>query len=263
MNDFISIIIPAHNEEIRIGPTLEAYGKFFTERLKEKRIRGYEILVVLNACKDNTLAIVKSYSKKYSYIRWLNYSQAGKGFAIIEGFKNVKGDLLGFVDADMATSPEAFYNLVLNIDGCDGIVASRYIKGSIVDPKPIIQRIIVSRIFNFLIRILFLLPYKDTQCGAKLFKRSAIEKVIQDLVITKWAFDVDLLYCLKKNKFKIREFPTVWSDKKYSTINFKKAGPLMALAVIRLRMLNSPLKDFIKIYDNMPEWLKVYHRIFT
>ncbi|MBS3124568.1 glycosyltransferase [Candidatus Woesearchaeota archaeon] len=255
----VSIIIPAYNEEKRIGKTLEEYGKFFKKLKKERKIKNFEILVVINNTKDRTPEIVDNYSKKYHEIKSLNFLQGGKGFATIEGFKEaLKGnnELIGFVDADMASSPEAFYELIKNMGNFDGIIGSRYVKGAVVNPKQSIQRIIVSRIFNFLIRCLFFFPYKDTQCGIKLFKKEALKKIIPELIITKWAFDVDLLYCLKRNNFKIKEYPTVWGNKEYSKINFLKAGPLMALAIIRLRILNSPFRNFIKIYDKMPKWIK-------
>src|SRR3989338_6507927 len=250
----LSIIIPAYNEEKRIGGTLEEYGKFFT-RLKKTNKLDSEILIVINNTQDRTEEIVKKYQKKYKIIKSLNLKQGGKGFAIIEGFKKVlknpEDGLIGFFYADIATSPEAFYNLVKNINGFDGIIASRYISGAKVNPRQTWKRIFVSRIFNFLIRALFLMNYRDTQCGAKVFKHNVLQKVIEKLTVTKYAFDVDLLYHLEKKGFKIKEFPTVWSDRKYSKVNFLKAGPFMALGVIRIRIFNSPFKKFVRIYDNI------------
>lgn len=251
----ISIIIPAHNEEKRIGPTIEAYSKFFAEEKKKNKI-DYEIIIVLNACKDKTREIVEKFSKKYRNIKILEFKEGGKGFAIIRGFEyvvknNDSNNLIGFVDADMATTPEAFLDLAKNIGKYDGIIASRYIKGAVVSPKQSIQRIIVSRMFNILIRTIFFIPYRDTQCGAKIFMEKAIKKVLPKLIITHYAFDVDLLYQLRKNNFKIYEFPTVWSDKEYSKINFMNAGPKMVLAAIRLRLLNSPFKYFVRLYDKI------------
>ncbi len=244
--------MPAYNEEKRIGGTLEFYSKFFEEKRKRERL-DYEILIVINNTIDKTEEIVKKYCMKNKHINYLNFKQGGKGFAIIEGFRDAlkrKNEFIGFVDADLATSPAAFYDLVKNIGPYDGIMASRYIRGASVKPKQSMQRIIASRTFNLLIRTLFFMRYRDTQCGAKLFKRKTIEKILPHLIITKWAFDVDLLYRLKKNELIIKEFPTIWGDKEYSKINLKKAGPLMALALIRLRILNSPFKDFIRLYDN-------------
>jgi len=100
----LSIIIPARNEEKRIGPTLESYGKFFLEKKKEDNL-NYEILVVLNNCKDNTLKVVKSHMKKFPGIRYLDLEPGGKGFATIMGFNEAlhgKNKLIGFVDADLS-----------------------------------------------------------------------------------------------------------------------------------------------------------------
>jgi hypothetical protein len=101
------------------------------------------------------------------------------------------------------------------------------------------------------------MPYHDTQCGAKIFKRKAIEKTCNEFGITQWAFDIDLLYKIRRAGFDVREFPTVWSDKQYSKINFMKAGPRMAMAIIRLRLINSKLKFLIRGYDILPKWMKI------
>lgn len=252
----LSIIIPAHNEERRIGATLEAYTSFFDSLVKIDML-DYEIIVVLNACKDKTKDVVKKHQT--ARIKILEFVQAGKGFAVIEGFKDAlkrNNELVGFVDADLATPPEAFYDLITKIGNYGGAIASRYIPGSIVNPKPTIQRIIASRIFNLFIRAILFMPYRDTQCGAKLFKRKAIESVISNLSMSQWAFDVELLYHLRKKGFVIKEIPTRWSDKEYSKIHFAKAGPFMALSIVRLRLLNSPFKSFVKVYNKMFDYYK-------
>ena len=247
----ISIINPAYNEEKRISKTLEHYAKYFENLRKEKKL-DYEILIVINNTTDKTEEIVKSFIKKNKRILYLNLKQGGKGFAVIEGFKDAlkrKNDLIGFVDADMATLPEEYLKLIKNIEGFDGIIASRYIKGAIIDPKPSLQRLLAKWAFNFVVRIFLFLPYKDTQCGAKIFRRKSIMDVLPKISMSQWAFDAELLLELKKNKLKIKEIPTICSDKEYSTINFWKAGPRMVLGIIRLRILNSPFKNFIKIYS--------------
>jgi len=249
----ISIIMPAYNEEKRIGKALEAYSKFFGTLSKKERL-DYEIIVVINNTTDRTEEIVNKHKKKNKKIRYLNLKRGGKGYAITEGFKDSlkrKSDLIGFVDADLATPPQAFYFLIRKLNNNDGIIASRYIQGSIIKPKPSFSRYVSSRVYNFLIRSLFLIPYRDTQCGAKVFKRQAIKKIVNLLSFSKWAFDIDLIYTLRNNGFKIGEAPTIWSDKGYSKINFLKAGPMMVLGAIRLRIINSIFKRFIKIYDKL------------
>jgi len=247
----VSIIMPAYNEEKRIGKTLESYSDFFEKRRKNKEL-DYEIMVVINNTIDRTEEIVRKFSNKNKRIKYLNLKQGGKGFAVIEGFKDAlkrNNNLIGFVDADMSTSPEEFLKIIKYASRHGAAIADRYIKGAKVYPPNTFRRLIVSRIFNIIVRFLFFMPYRDTQCGAKVFRKEIIEKVLPKLSFSKWAFDVDLIYNVKKLGFKIKPVPTIWVDKEYSKINLWKAGPWMALGIIRLRLINSPLKGFVKFYD--------------
>ncbi len=241
----LAIIIPAYNEEKRITKTLKNYSSYFNKLSKKEKF-SYNLLIVVNASTDSTLDIVKKYKKKNPSISFLNLKNPGKGNAVISGFNEAvrkNFDIIGFVDADMATSPEAFHLLLKELNSYDGVIGSRYIPGAVMSPKPGLKRIIVSRIFNFLARAMFLMPYRDTQCGAKIFRLNALEKSLPKLTMSQWAFDVELIYTLRKLGYIIKESPTSWSDQKYSNINFMKAGPKMALGIINLRILNSPFKS--------------------
>jgi len=256
----VAIVMPAYNEEARIGKTLEAYEKFFRKKKKEKLYA--EVVVVINNTTDRTEEIVKRAGKKNKQIRYLNFKQGGKGFAIVEGFKDALSrdfDLIGFVDADLATPPEAFYDLIKKINGNDGIIGSRWLKESKVKTKQGILRIITSRGFNLLVRSILFLPYKDTQCGAKLFKRKVLESIIDEIGVSKWAFDIDLLLRIRKKGFKIIEIPTIWEDKRGSKLSLAIVPLQMFSAIIRLRLLFSPLKFVVKIYDKLPEKIKVHN----
>lgn len=244
----IAIIIPAYNEEKRIGPTLKSYYDYFN-KIKEKRILDYKIIVVINNTSDRTPQIVSEHKRKSKNVDFFQIKKGGKGNAIIEGFrKALKADftILGFIDADMATSPESFHELIKKLEDNHAIIASRYVPGAVVEPKQTIFRIISSRIFNLWIRMALFLNYQDTQCGAKIFRKEAIERTLPHLSVLEYAFDVDILYTLKKLGFKAKEVPTVWSDKNYSKVNFFQSAPMMALTVLKLRALNSPLKIFFK-----------------
>ena len=254
----LSIVIPAYNEEKRIGKTLESYCNFFRTKVRNNEISSYEIIVVLNNCHDKTLEITKDLKKKFNEIGIMDLKPGGKGFAITEGFKEIlkestepvnytqSNHLIGFVDADMATPPEAFFYLVKNINNYDGLIANRWSKKSIIKTKQTLLRRFVSRGFNVLIRTMFFLTYRDTQCGAKLFKKRVIEKVTPELRLTEWAFDINLLYLAGKNHFKIKEFPTIWEDKKDSKLNLTKVPVQMFAGILRLRLIYSPFRRLLK-----------------
>lgn len=253
----LCIIIPAYNEEKRIARTLDDYCKFFKEK-KRQKVLDFEILVVINNTTDQTEDIVKSYMRICKELHYLNFKQGGKGFAVIQGFKEALKkdfDIIGFTDADDSTTADEFYRIFMKLGQSDGVIASRYLKRSIIIPKPNIQRIICKTMFNILIRVLFFMPYRDTQCGAKIFRKNAIESVLPRLSMSKWAFDVDLLYSLRKLGFEIKEIPTIWRDKEYSKINFFRTGPWMVLALIRLRLYNSPFSGFVKIYNKVTDFV--------
>ncbi|MCL5018807.1 MAG: glycosyltransferase [Candidatus Pacearchaeota archaeon] len=260
-----SIIIPAYNEEKRIGKMLESYGEFYERKKREKEIDNFELLVVINNTKDKTEEIVKIFSKKYKEIKFLNFEKGGKGFAVIEGFKDAlkrDNEFIGFVDADMSTPPETFYGLiknVLNNKNIDGIIANRWDKRSKITPRQSILRRFVSRGYNFIVKTLFLFPFEDTQCGAKFFRREILEKNVQKIITSNWGFDIALLYCLKKeSNARIKSIPTFWQDKVGSAINLRKTPLIMFASCIRLRLIHSPFKFIVKFYRKLPAKLKFH-----
>lgn len=223
----LTIIIPAYNEEHRIGATLADYLEYF----KNQEV---EILVILNGCTDKTLEIVQSFkSPKISYI---NIPEAiGKGGAIIEGFKIAKGHIVSYVDADNSTSPFFLDHLVKNLGTYDGVMGSRYLEGSnILTKQPILRRF-ASRGFKFLTRLFLNLKYIDTQAGAKVFKKEAIKEILPDLKIKDWAFDVNILYKLKQKNYKIKEVPIDWTEQGGSKLKLRKAIPGMFKSLFKIR----------------------------
>ena len=227
-----SIIIPAYNEEKRIRDTLIKYADFFRNTGK-----SFEILVVLNGCRDKTIDVVKELKKKYNEINYADYEEAiGKGGALLEGFKLVKGNLITYTDADGSTLPETLYELSEKISDYDGIIGSRWIKGAKILKKQPIMRRIASRGFNILTRIILGLKYHDTQCAAKVFKKKTIDKIKDNVESTNFAIDAIILYHMKKAGFKIKEEPIVWEDKDFSTLRIRKVIPNMLMALIKTRL---------------------------
>ncbi|MEM5835088.1 MAG: glycosyltransferase family 2 protein [Candidatus Aenigmatarchaeota archaeon] len=229
----LSVIIPAYNEEKRIRKTLNIYLPIFKKYYKN----SFEVIIITDGCKDKTPDIVKKFSKKYKFIKHINYqNRLGKGGAIIEGFKVASGKIVGFLDADGSTSPKSIISLIKYLNKYDGVIASRWIKKSKVVKKQSLSRRIASRIFNFLVRFLFGFNFKDTQCGAKFFRKKAIEDILPEIGLTDWAFDIDLLYRFSKRNYKIKEVPITWRYKEGSKLKLSKTSVKMLLSVLGLRV---------------------------
>ncbi|MAG07429.1 hypothetical protein CMI46_01275 [Candidatus Pacearchaeota archaeon] len=254
----ISIVIPAYNEEKRISGTLKAYSDYF-KKLKEEGVLDYEILVVINNTTDRTEEIVKNHQKEDDSIICLNFVQGGKGFAVYEGFKDAlirDNDFIGFVDADLATPPRYFYDLIRTLSKFDGAIANRVIEGSKTNYTW--KRKVTSRVFNFIVRVILLVPFTDTQCGAKVFKRDVVKEIIKHDKLSQWGFDVELLYRLHKQKYKIVQIPTIWFDRSGSKLDLKTVPLKMFSSIVRLRLIYSPFKFSVKLYDKLPERMKIH-----
>jgi hypothetical protein len=115
---------------------------------------------------------------------------------------------------------------------------------------------VASRIFNSMVNLFFGFRVHDTQCGAKLFTRKVIDEILSEIGITKWAFDVDMLYCVRRHGYAIKEIPTVWRDAAGSKIQVGRASTEMALAMIRLRLLYSPFKGVVSFYNKLARMRK-------
>jgi glycosyltransferase involved in cell wall biosynthesis len=261
------IVIPAYKEENRIKPTLEEYGKFFTERSKIWLDTDFQILVSVNGPKDGTINIIKEMMIKYPIIRYIYTSENGKGNAVKLGFdyfiKEGTREYIGFVDADNSTDPNEYFKLFLRCFLLNkNIIANRYDKESILNPPPGIKRRLASRTFNFIVRSLFpSLNVRDSQCGAKVFLACDMKKVVSLLTMTQWAFDVELLLLLNKAKCKVIEVPTTWTSKDYSHITLGGTSLKMLFSLFRLRLVHSPFKGFIRLYNKIPERYKFHHYV--
>lgn len=242
----LSIVVPAYNEEGRIGRMLGAYLPYFAERYGA----DFEIIVAVNGSTDRTEEIVRDFQERFPQVRTIvDPRPIGKGGAIMAGGAIAKGDLVGFADADGATPPAAFEDLAKNIGEAGLIIASRRLPGAVVSPRQPWKRRFVSRIFNLLVRWLFKLRITDTQCGAKLMTAAAWRAIVPHIGLTKWAFDVDMLFKTRRAHFAIREIPTTWSDVGGSKLRLGRVSFQMLLAIARLRLLYSPLKWVVSLYD--------------
>ncbi len=250
----LSIIIPAYNEEKNLDRTVKSYIDFF----RNKKVK-FEIMIATDGCKDKTPEIAKKISREYREVKSINFKERkGKGGGIIEAFKRLEGNWIGFTDADGSTPAEEFYKLYSYRKGFDALIGSRWVKGA--EKKGLtIKRKILSRGLNMLARSLFFLPYKDTQCGAKLLKRRTLKRILNQLQITDWAFDINLLYALRKSRARIREIAVNWKESDtQSHINYKKAVIQMTLSLIRLRLIYSPVSKIKNKFISNASG-KIYH----
>ena len=252
------ILIPAYNEAQRIGKMLTQYISFFGQKMPDQ----FEILVVLNGCIDDTQKIVEHYQTQFKEIQWVEFEKPiGKGGALIEGLKEQhRSDYIGYVDADGATPPEAFYHLYLACQKVDAAIGSRWVKGSRILKLQSKRRRFASRCFHYIVQLFFHLNIKDTQCGAKVFKSAAIASIQNQLLVSDMAFDVNLLFALKRADYTICETPTIWEDQSGSTVHLTRSSLSMFLSLLRLRLIHSPIRHLFPYFAPLERWIyKRFH----
>jgi glycosyltransferase involved in cell wall biosynthesis len=247
------ILIPAYNEESRIEPVLRDYAQFFGAHYSGK----FQIVVILNGCTDNTLGVVQKVAAEFPAVRADEFKQPiGKGGALIEGLKlALHTDLIGYVDADGATPPHAFLDLVEHMANADCVVGSRWLPDSVIHQAQAGNRRFASRVFHFIVQVLFWLNIHDTQCGAKVMKREVVEKIHPFLRIADMAFDINLLVAIKRAGFRIREVPTEWTDKAGSKVALGRSSFTMLLSVMRIRLIYSPFYKWLRPLRPLEGWI--------
>jgi len=256
-NPSLLLLIPAYNEERRIEPVLRDYAQYFREHFPNR----FQLVVVLNGCTDDTLGVVNRVGAEFNEVRPVVFlDPIGKGGALIEGLKLAPlADLIGYVDADGATPPRAFHELVRRTGEADCVIGSRWLPGAVLHVEQSNRRQFASRVFHRIVESFFHMHIRDTQCGAKVMRRQAVEKVHSSLRIADMAFDINLLYCLKREGFRILEIPTEWTDKIGSKVTVGRTSLIMLLSVIRLRLIYSPLDRWLGPLRPLGGW--IYHKL--
>ncbi len=247
----LSIVVPAYNEEKRIGKLLNDY----TSTLSAKAIK-WELIVVINNTVDRTEDIVKEFQTHHpGHIRILVFQYpTGKGGALIEGLSIARGRCVAYVDADDSLVAEELFSLYEKMQSCDEkclIVGSRWMRGSKIIPPLSRLRWIVSRGYNFLVNILFGLGLKDTQCAGKVFPRDLFDTIKAQLFIADMSFDVNLLYSAKKVGAKFVEVPVKWYNRSGSKVDVVRTGILMFLSIMRLRLYYSPFRFIVPLGEKL------------
>lgn len=232
----LRIVIPAYNEALRIEATLDDYCAVFAGTAT--------ICVVANGCTDETAALVQRLQTRYPNLELIDIGgKIGKGGAVRVGFATGTECFVGFTDADGSTTAAEFMRLfhVCEQSTEIGVIGSRWKAGAVVELKQPWKRRIASRAFNLIVRTLFGFHYADTQCGAKIFRRSALNEILQSLEVADFAFDIEVLWRLKLHNRRVLEVPTVWNDRATgTTIRLAHSSLKMLQTILRLRLRETP-----------------------
>ena len=249
------LLIPAYNEEARIEPVLREFGAYFRDHYPAQ----FQLVAVLNGCRDNTRGVVERVAKEFPAISLLDFpAPIGKGGALIEGLKlAAQAEVIGYVDADGASPPQAFHALVKRLGEADCIIGSRWLPGAVLHQAQPWLRRFTSRCFHAVVEVLFWMHIQDTQCPCKVIRRAAVEKIHPTLQIADLAFDVNLLVSLKRAGFSIREVPTEWTDKVGSKVSAAlfRSSLTMFLSVVRVRLIYSPFYKWLGPLRPLEKWL--------
>ena len=249
------LLIPAYNEEDRIGPVLRRFAGYYRTHYRGE----FKLVVVLNGCRDGTRGVVEAVMKEHSCVHMLVFDEPiGKGGALIKGLEmEASTEWVGYVDADGATSPEAFHELVKLHSLADCIIGSRWLEGSVLHQEQSTIRQFTSRVFHGVVEVMFGMGIMDTQCPAKLIRGEAVQAVLERLTTADLAFDVNLLFSLKRAGFSIREVATEWTDMMGSKVteHLFRTSLTMFLSVVRLRLIYSPLYRWLAPLRPLETWL--------
>lgn len=225
----VSIVLPAYNESSRIENTVER-----TALALRKITPSFEIIIAEDGSKDGTDKISEALTKKYDYVVHLHsYERLGRGCALNRAFRASKGDILGYIDVDLATDMKHLEELIQSIrDGYDFATGSRMLPESNV--KRSLKRGFASKGFNYLTRHFLGSKLYDHQCGFKAFKRGSLFKIMDTVKDTHWFWDTELFVKAQRCGFKVKEFPVEWKHGGTTKVNLVRDVFGMGSQILRL-----------------------------
>lgn len=232
---FLSIVIPAYNEENRLPRTLEQVLAFL-----HKQNYSFEVIVVENGSADRTFEIAQEYAKNHSSVIVLKEQQRGKGNAVRRGMLAAKGEYRFICDADLSMPIEEVAKFIPpQLTDFDIAIGSREAHGAVRYNEPL-YRHFGGRAINLIIRLFILSGFQDTQCGFKCFRAQAAEDVFRQQTLTGWSFDIEILYLARRKKLRIKEIPIDWyffADSKVNAIRdaFKMISDIFVIHLNAIR----------------------------
>jgi dolichyl-phosphate beta-glucosyltransferase len=231
ISPFLSIVIPAHNEEIRLPRTLRQVFTFL-----EKQTYSAEVIVVENGSSDRTLEMASKFGSRHTNLIVIHEEQAGKGNAVRRGVLEAHGEYRFICDADLSmpiTELGKFLPPVLT--GYDIAIASREAPGAVRYNEPF-YRHWGGRAINLAIRLFILPGLNDTQCGFKCFRAEAAENLFCQQTLLGWSFDIEILYLARKKRMSIKEIPVNWYFDADSKVNAVRDALRMIGDIFRIHI---------------------------
>jgi len=229
---YLSVIIPAYNEEKRISKTLLAVDGFLRRQNYE-----YEILVVNDGSKDKTAEVVSALKDQIKNLRMIDEkANHGKGWVVRRGMLEANGRYRLFMDADNSTTVDQINNFLPYLDqGYDIVIGSRRAPGAVIAVHQPWIRDLLGGVFRFIVQSLVPLGVTDSQAGFKVFSQKSAEEIFKKQTVFRWAFDVEILAIARLKGFKIKEVPIHWINDTESHV--KLSGMIkMLLEIGRVRL---------------------------
>jgi dolichyl-phosphate beta-glucosyltransferase len=228
---FLSIVIPAYNEESRLPRTLEQILRFL-----ETQDYSFEVLVIENGSSDRTLETAQKFAGRHSSLRVFHESMPGKGNAIRRGMMEAHGEYRFICDADLSMPIEELPKfLPPTLPDVQVAIGSREAPGAIRYNEPY-YRHLGGRAVNLVIRSLILPGLNDTQCGFKCFRADAAEALFHQQTLAGWSFDIEILYLARRMNIPIREIPIQWYFDPESKVNAVRDALRMVGDIFRIHL---------------------------
>lgn len=231
----LSVIIPVFNEAGNLEKNVPGLVKY----LNSRKIK-YELIVSEDGSDDGTQDLLKRFSKIYGITHMHNEKRLGKGAGLKKAATAVKYEKVIFIDADMPIKMDSFETMIDELERNDVVIGSRYVKGHENRTERTFKRLLLSKAFHLLVRIMFPeLKVSDTQCGFKGFKKNVFVSVNRKTRVNDWSWDVEFLVRASKENYKIKEIPIEWKESEDTRVNLFSSifSQFINVLVIRLTTL--------------------------
>jgi dolichyl-phosphate beta-glucosyltransferase len=227
----LSIIIPAYNEELRLPATLESIATFLPALGCET-----EVIVVDDGSKDKTSEVAEGFRSKIPGLRAVsNGVNRGKGYSVRHGMLEARGRNVLFTDADLSAPIEEAPKLIAALQHYDVAIGSRALDRSLIEVHESRFREFAGIVFNSIVRIVLRLPFVDTQCGFKAFRREPCRIIFDQQRIERFGFDPELLYLARHHGLHTTEIPVRWAHSPATKVNMLRDSVQMFVDVFTIR----------------------------